>query len=190
MEPAAGWYEKMLDFHRFWSIDDKMLHTEYSALRSVVVADFDENIKMPINEPANGMRKSQVQEFCDYYGGAGVQHIAMRTEDIVTTVVNMKERGVEFLDKIPDSYYDRLFEGIKSAGLEVKEDMEIIRKLKILVDYDEKGYLLQIFMKPVQDRPTFFLEIIQRRNHQGFGAGNFKALFEAIEKDQAIRGNL
>jgi len=142
MEAAASWYEKMLDFHRFWSVDDKMIHTNYSSLRSIVVADFDENVKMPINEPANGMRKSQIQEYCDYYQGAGVQHIAMRTEDIVTTVERMKARGVEFLDKIPNSYYDRLIEGIKKVGLEVKEDIEILRKHKILVDYDEKGYLL------------------------------------------------
>ena len=107
MEPAASWYE-MLDFHRFWSVDDKMIHTNYSSLRSIVVADFDENVKMPINEPANGLRKSQIQEYVDYYGGAGVQHIAMRTEDIITTVERMKARGCEFLDKIPDAYYDRL----------------------------------------------------------------------------------
>lgn len=190
MEPAAAWYEKMLDFHRFWSVDDKMIHTNYSSLRSIVVADFDENVKMPINEPANGMRKSQIQEYVDYYAGAGVQHIAMRTEDIVTTVERMKARGVEFLEKIPDAYYDRLKEGLKNAGLEVKEDIETLRRLKILVDYDEKGYLLQIFTKNTQDRPTFFLEVIQRRNHQGFGAGNFKALFEAIEAEQEMRGNL
>lgn len=190
MEPSASWYEKMLDFHRFWSVDDKQMHTEFSALRSIVVADFDENIKMPINEPANGKRKSQIQEYVDFYGGAGVQHIALRTDDIVSTVLNMKKRGCEFLEKIPDSYYDRIFEGFKTVGLEVKEDLEIIRREKILVDYDEKGYLLQIFCKPLQDRPTFFIEVIQRRNHQGFGAGNFKALFEAIEADQALRGNL
>lgn len=142
MEAAASWYETMLDFHRFWSIDDKMIHTNYSSLRSVVVADFDENVKMPINEPANGIRKSQIQEFVEYYGGPGVQHIAMRTDDIITTVTRMKDRGVEFLDKIPDSYYDRLIIGMKNVGLEVKEDIEILRKLKILVDYDEKGYLL------------------------------------------------
>ena len=190
MEPAASWYEKMLDFHRFWSVDDKMIHTNYSSLRSIVVADFDENVKMPINEPANGIRKSQIQEYVDYYNGAGVQHIAMRTDDIVTTVERLKARGVEFLDKIPDAYYDRLQAGMKNVGMEVKEDIEILRKLKILVDYDEKGYLLQIFTKNLQDRPTLFMEVIQRRNHQGFGAGNFKALFEAIEADQELRGNL
>ena len=190
MEPVASWYEKMLDFHRFWSVDDKMMHTTYSALRSTVMADFDENIKMPINEPANGMKKSQIQEYVDYAGGPGVQHIAMRTDDIVETVLRMKARGVQFLDKIPDAYYDRLIIGMKDVGLEVKEDIEVLRREKILVDYDAKGYLLQIFTKPVEDRPTFFLEVIQRRNHQGFGAGNFKALFEAIEAEQELRGNL
>jgi 4-hydroxyphenylpyruvate dioxygenase len=148
MEPAASWYEKMLDFHRFWSVDDKQIHTEFSSLRSIVVADFDENVKMPINEPANGLRKSQIQEYVDFYGGPGVQHIAMRTEDIISTVERMKARGVEFLEKIPDAYYDRLELGLKNVGLEVKEDLAILRKLKILVDYDEKGYLLQIFTKP------------------------------------------
>lgn len=190
MEPVAQWYEKMLDFHRFWSVDDKMVHTEFSSLRSVVMADFDENIKMPINEPANGTRKSQIQEYVEFYGGPGVQHIAMRTEDIVETVVRMKARGVEFLDKIPDEYYNRLREGLKNAGTEVKEDIDTLQKLKILVDYDDKGYLLQIFTKPLEDRPTLFLEVIQRRNHQGFGAGNFKALFQSIEAEQALRGNL
>lgn len=149
MEAAASWYEKMLDFHRFWSVDDKMIHTEYSSLRSVVVCDFDEKVKMPINEPANGLRKSQIQEYVDFYGGPGVQHIAMRTEDIISTVEAMKARGVEFLDKIPDTYYDRLREGLKNVGMEVKEDIDVLQKYKILVDYDEKGYLLQIFTKPV-----------------------------------------
>lgn len=180
MEAAASWYEKMLDFHRFWSIDDKMLHTEYSALRSVVVADFDENIKMPINEPAEGKRKSQIQEYVDFYGGPGVQHIALRTDDILNSIERMRARGCQFLT-IPDAYYDNLFTNLEKMGTKVQEDLEHIRKLNILVDYDEKGYLLQIFTKPLEDRPTFFIEIIQRRNHQGFGAGNFKALFEAIE---------
>jgi 4-hydroxyphenylpyruvate dioxygenase len=189
MEPVASWYEKMLDFHRFWSIDDKMLHTEYSALRSVVVADFDENVKMPINEPAPGKRKSQIQEYVDFYGGAGVQHIALRTDDIITSIQRMKARGCEFL-KIPDSYYDGLRKRLEECGTKVAEDLDMIQQLCILVDFDEKGYLLQIFSKPVEDRPTLFIETIQRRNHQGFGAGNFKALFEAIEADQAKRGNL
>ena len=190
MEPVAQWYEQMLDFHRFWSVDDKMIHTEFSSLRSIVMTDFDEKIKMPINEPANGKRKSQIQEFCDYYGGPGVQHIAMRTENIIETVLRMKARGVMFLDKIPDTYYDKLRAGLSSVNLQVQEDIDILQREKILVDYDEKGYLLQIFTKPLEDRPTLFLEVIQRRNHQGFGAGNFKALFESIEQEQALRGNL
>lgn len=164
MEAAASWYEKMLDFHRFWSIDDKMLHTEYSALRSVVVADFDEVVKMPINEPAAGKRKSQIQEYVDFYGGPGVQHIALRTENILDSIERMKARGCQFLT-IPPAYYDGLITGLEKAGTKVQEDMDHIRKLNILVDYDEKGYLLQIFTKPLEDRPTFFVEIIQRRNH-------------------------
>ena len=119
MEPVAQWYEQMLDFHRFWSVDDKMIHTEFSSLRSVVMADFDERIKMPINEPANGIRKSQIQEFCEYYGGPGVQHIALRTDDIITTVQRMKARGVLFLDKIPNTYYDNLREGLGKINLQV-----------------------------------------------------------------------
>jgi len=189
MEAAAAWYEKMLDFHRFWSIDDKMLHTEYSALRSVVVSDFDENVKMPINEPAEGKKKSQIQEYVDYYGGAGVQHIALRTDNIIDSVSRMKARGCQFLT-IPSAYYDTLAKRLGDMGTEVKEDLEKIRELNILVDFDEKGYLLQIFTKPLEDRPTLFIEIIQRRNHNGFGAGNFKALFESIELEQAKRGNL
>eukprot|EP00347_Sterkiella_histriomuscorum_P014738 403359732 len=189
MEPVAQWYEKMLDFHRFWSVDDSMIHTEFSSLRSIVMADFDEVIKMPINEPAAGKRKSQIQEYVDYYSGAGVQHIALRTNDILTTVQRMADRGVEFL-QVPDTYYENLRKGIQNAGIEVAEDIDTIQKLKILVDYDDKGYLLQIFTKPVEDRPTLFLEIIQRHGHQGFGAGNFKSLFEAIEAEQALRGNL
>ena len=183
MEPVASWYEQMLDFHRFWSVDDKMIHTNFSSLRSTVMADFDEKIKMPINEPANGMKKSQIQEFCEYYGGAGVQHIAMRTESIIETITRMKARGVLFLDNIPDTYYDNLRTGMAAANLQVQEDIDVLQREKILVDYDDKGYLLQIFTKPLEDRPTLFLEVIQRRNHQGFGAGNFKALFEAIEAE-------
>lgn len=141
MEPVAQWYEKMLDFHRFWSVDDSIMHTEYSALRSIVVTDFDEKIKMPINEPAPGKRKSQIQEYVDYYAGAGVQHVALRTEDIITTVTRLIDRGVEFLT-VPDTYYENLKKGIANAGIKVEEDIEILRKLKILVDYDDKGYLL------------------------------------------------
>ena len=159
MEPVAQWYEKMLDFHRFWSVDDTMMHTEYSALRSVVVADFDEVVKMPINEPAPGKRKSQIQEYVDFYAGAGVQHVAMKTSDIINTVQRLADRGVEFLT-IPNAYYENLKKGLENAGIKVEEDIEAIQRLHILVDYDEKGYLLQIFTKPVEDRPTLFFEII------------------------------
>jgi len=180
MEPVASWYEKMLDFHRFWSVDDKMMHTEFSALRSIVVADFDEKVKMPINEPAPGKRKSQIQEFCDFYGGAGVQHIALRTYNIIEAITNMKARGCIFLT-IPPTYYENLRKRLADAGTKVAEDLDVIQDLNLLMDFDEKGYLLQIFTKPLEDRPTLFIEIIQRRGHEGFGAGNFKALFEAIE---------
>lgn len=189
MEPTAHWYEQMLDFHRFWSVDDKVLHTEYSSLRSIVMTDFDEVIKIPINEPAPGKKKSQIQEFVDYYSGAGVQHIAFNTQDIIKTVQLVKNRGVEFLE-IPDSYYDNLRKQLPNINIKIKEDIDTLQKLRILVDYDDKGYILQIFTKPVQDRPTIFFEFIQRNNHYGFGVGNFKALFKAIEDEQALRGNL
>lgn len=165
------------------------MHTEYSALRSVVVADYDENIKMPINEPALGKKKSQIQEYVDYYHDAGVQHIALKTETIIETVENLKSRGVEFLG-IPDTYYDILRKNLPDMNIKVSEDIDVLQKNKILIDYDDKGYLLQIFTKPVEDRPTLFYEIIQRRNHQGFGAGNFKSLFVSIEEEQKKRGNL
>ncbi|XP_077318090.1 4-hydroxyphenylpyruvate dioxygenase [Lithobates pipiens] len=189
MVPVVDWYQKTLLFHRFWSVDDKQLHTDFSALRSIVVANYEETIKMPINEPASGKRKSQIQEYVEYYGGPGVQHIALNTSDIITAITNLKERGMEFMS-VPSSYYQTLRENLQTAKIQVKENIDILEELKILVDYDENGYLLQIFTKPVQDRPTLFLEVIQRKNHQGFGAGNFKSLFEAIEKDQAARGNL
>ncbi|XP_048582062.1 4-hydroxyphenylpyruvate dioxygenase [Nematostella vectensis] len=189
MVPIAEWYEKNLQFHRFWSVDDKQIHTEFSALRSIVVTNWEETIKMPINEPAPGKRKSQIQEFVDYYGTAGVQHIALNTSDIITAISNLKERGMQFLS-IPDKYYDNLRERLKHASITVTESIDELQKLKILVDFDDKGYLLQIFTKPCQDRPTLFLEVIQRHNHTGFGAGNFKALFESIEQDQGERGNL
>ncbi|KAG9281714.1 4-hydroxyphenylpyruvate dioxygenase [Astyanax mexicanus] len=189
MVPISDWYQKCLMFHRFWSIDDKQIHTQYSSLRSIVVTNYEETIKMPINEPAPGKKKSQIQEYVDYNGGAGVQHIALNTSDIIKAIVNLKARGMEFLSA-PDNYYDSLREKLKTAKIKVKEDLKTLQELKILVDYDDKGYLLQIFSKPVQDRPTLFLEVIQRNNHFGFGAGNFKSLFEAIEKDQDARGNL
>lgn len=179
----------MLDFHRFWSVDDTQMHTEYSALRSIVMTDWDETIKMPINEPAPGLRKSQIQEYVEYYGGPGVQHIALRTEDVLASVTALRARGVQFLCA-PKTYYEDLRKRLAVAGTKVAEDLDEIERLSILVDFDEKGYLLQIFTKPVEDRPTLFYEIIQRRNHQGFGAGNFKALFESIEREQQLRGNL
>uniref|UniRef100_A0AAQ5XHE8 4-hydroxyphenylpyruvate dioxygenase n=1 Tax=Amphiprion ocellaris TaxID=80972 RepID=A0AAQ5XHE8_AMPOC len=189
MVPVVDWYQKNLLFHRFWSVDDKQLQTEFSALRSIVVANYEETVKMPINEPAMGNRKSQIQEYVEYYGGPGVQHIAMNTSDIITAIRNLKERGMEFMS-VPDTYYNQLRENLKNSKVKVLEDVDVLQELKILVDYDDNGYLLQIFTKPVQDRPTVFLEVIQRHNHQGFGAGNFKSLFEAIEADQNARGNL
>lgn len=182
-------YEKNLFFHRFWSVDDTQLTTEYSALRSIVVANWEETIKMPINEPAPGKRKSQIQEYIDYYGTAGVQHIALRVENIIESVGNLRARGTEFLD-IPDAYYTQLKKRLKRSKVKVLEDLNELQRLKILIDYDDNGYLLQIFTKPLQDRPTVFIEIIQRNNHNGFGAGNFKALFESIELEQNERGNL
>lgn len=189
MESVAAWYERVLQFHRFWSVDDSQIHTEYSALRSIVVTNYEETVKMPINEPANGKKKSQIQEYVEYYGGGGVQHIALNTQDIVGAIQNLRARGMEFLT-IPDTYYDMLRERLTKSRLQIKEDLSVLQKLKILIDYDENGYLLQIFTKNMQDRPTLFIEVIQRHNHQGFGAGNFKALFEAIEMEQEKRGNL
>jgi len=189
MISAVEWYQKILDFHRFWSVDDKQIMTEYSALRSIVVTDYDERVKMPINEPAEGKKKSQIQEFVEYYGGSGVQHIAIQTNSIIESITNLRARGVEFLT-IPPTYYENLKLRLQSSPVKIKEDLSVLEKLHILVDYDDQGYLLQIFSKPLQDRPTVFLEVIQRNNHQGFGAGNFKALFEAIEIEQLRRGNL
>lgn len=189
MNDACTWYEKCLDFHRFWSVDDKQMHTEYSALRSIVMADFDEVIKMPINEPAKGLRKSQIQEYVDYHGGAGVQHIALNTPNIIQAIRNLRARGLDFL-AVPKTYYQDLRARLAKSAVKIEEDLSIIEELNILVDFDDKGYLLQLFTRPVEDRPTLFYEIIQRHNHQGFGAGNFKSLFEAIEREQAERGNL
>jgi 4-hydroxyphenylpyruvate dioxygenase len=189
MNPVADWYIKTLQFHRFWSIDDKIIHTEFSSLKSVVVTNWERTIKMPINEPASGKKMSQIEEYVRHYGGAGVQHIALRTNNIIETITNLKARGTEFLS-IPDAYYTELRQRLKGAKVTVKEDMDVLQKLCILVDFDDEGYLLQIFTKPMQDRPTLFLEVIERHNHQGFGAGNFKALFEAIELEQDKRGNL
>ncbi|XP_062398244.1 4-hydroxyphenylpyruvate dioxygenase [Sardina pilchardus] len=189
MVPVVEWYQRNLLFHRFWSVDDKQLQTDFSALRSIVVANHEETVKMPINEPAMGKRKSQIQEYVEYYGGPGVQHIAMNTSDIIAAIRNLKARGMEFMC-VPDTYYRQLQQNLKCSRVHVEEDLRVLEELKILVDFDDNGYLLQIFTKPVQDRPTVFLEVIQRHNHQGFGAGNFKSLFEAIEADQHARGNL
>ncbi|XP_068220015.1 4-hydroxyphenylpyruvate dioxygenase-like [Palaemon carinicauda] len=189
MENTAAWYEKHLMFHRFWSVDNSQVHTEYSALRSIVMTNYEETIKMPINEPAKGKRKSQIQEYVDYYGGAGVQHIAFSTEDIISSIRQLRERGVVFLN-VPDAYYSALRERLKGSPVKIKEDMDTLQQLNILLDFDDNGYLLQLFTKTMQDRPTVFLEVIQRHNHSGFGAGNFKDLFEAIEMEQADRGNI
>jgi len=164
MESVASWYERILQFHRFWSVDDSQIHTEYSALRSIVMANYEETVKMPINEPANGKKKSQIQEYVEYYGGGGVQHIALNTDDIIQAVSNLKARGTEFL-AIPSSYYELLQEQLSHSRTKIKEDMEVLKKLNILIDFDENGYLLQIFTKNCQDRPTLFLEVIQRYNH-------------------------
>lgn len=154
-----------------------------------MVANDEQTIKMPILEAAEGLKKSQVHEYLDYYGGPGIQHIAFHTDDIVRTIAAMEARGVEFL-QTPCSYYETLQERLQQSKVVVNEDLADLRKHRILLDFDDNGYLLQIFSKPLQDRPTVFIEIIQRRNHNGFGAGNFKALFEAVEMEQALRGNL
>ncbi|KAI8865767.1 4-hydroxyphenylpyruvic acid dioxgenase [Ramicandelaber brevisporus] len=185
---TAEMYEQ-LGFHRFWSIDDSQVYTEYSALRSVIVANYDENIRIPITEPADGSGKSQVQEFVDYNGGPGVQHIAFNTDDIIAVCKSMRQRGMEFLP-VPATYYDNLKLRLATSACKVAEDINTLRSLDILVDFDSEGYLLQAFTRPCQDRPTLFIEIIQRENHLGFGVGNFKAVYEAIERTQAERGNL
>jgi len=189
MMSAAEWYHKHLNFHRFWSVDDKTLHTQYSSLRSIVMSDYHETIKMPLNEPAAGKRVSQIQEYVNYHGGAGVQHIAMNTPDILKAIPALRARGMKFLT-VPDAYYDDLKIRLAENNMQVEEDINKIQAMNILVDFDDSGYLLQIFTKPVEDRPTLFYEIIQRRGNQGFGVGNFKALFESIERDQEKRGNL
>ena len=185
MNDWGTYYNKVLGFHQFMTFDDKDISTEFSALRSKVMADPNALIKFPINEPAPGRRKSQIQEYLDYNIGAGVQHVAFNVDDIVHTVSLLKERGIEFLE-CPPSYYEVVGDRIA----QIAEDPAEVKKLNILVDRDEKGYLLQIFTKPVEDRPTLFFEIIQRAGSDGFGKGNFKSLFESIEREQAARGNL
>jgi 4-hydroxyphenylpyruvate dioxygenase len=185
MNRFVDFYRDALGFSQLIHYDDKVIHTEYSALMSKVMQSGNGRIKFPINEPAAGKRKSQIQEFLDYYLEAGTQHIAMRTDDIVSTVRVLRERGVEFLG-LPHEYYASLPERVGDVGI----PMELLEELGIEADRDEEGYLLQIFTKPVQDRPTFFFEIIERHGSRGFGVGNFKALFEAIEREQEKRGNL
>ena len=185
MNEWADFYSRVFGFHRYISFDDKDISTEYSALMSKVMSNGNGRIKFPINEPAAGKKKSQIDEYLEFYGGPGVQHIAIATNDIVSSVTTLRNRGVEFL-RVPTSYYDTLLDRVGT----IDEDLEPLRDLGILVDRDDEGYLLQIFSKPVQDRPTLFYEIIQRKGAKSFGKGNFKALFEAIEREQARRGNL
>jgi 4-hydroxyphenylpyruvate dioxygenase len=185
MNTWANFYKDVMGFEQIISFDDKDISTEYSALMSKVMSNGNGRIKFPINEPAEGKKKSQVEEYLDFYKGPGVQHIAMATNDIVATVSALRARGVEFLT-VPETYYDTVLERVGN----IDEDLATLRKLGILVDRDDEGYLLQIFTKPVEDRPTLFYEIIQRKGAKSFGKGNFKALFEAIEREQSRRGNL
>lgn len=181
----VNFYHQVMGFRQLLHFDDKDISTEYSALMSKVMSNGNGRVKFPINEPAEGKKKSQIEEFLDYYLSPGVQHIAMSTGDIIKTVRELRDRGVEFL-RVPDAYYEMLPNRIGK----IKEPLDAIRELGILVDRDDEGYLLQIFSRPIQDRPTMFVEIIQRRGARGFGKGNFKALFESIELDQERRGNL
>ena len=185
MNTWVKFYEDVMGFKNILTFDDKQISTEYSALMSKVMSNGNGYVKFPINEPAEGKKKSQVEEYLDFYNGEGVQHVAIATENIIETVSQLKNRGVEFLS-IPTTYYDELLDRIGP----IDEDLEPLKKLGILVDRDDEGYLLQIFTKPVEDRPTMFYEIIQRKGAKSFGAGNFKALFEALEREQALRGNL
>ena len=186
MLPTVEWYEKVMGFVNILSFDDKQINTEYSALMSKVMSNGNGYAKFPINEPAEGKKKSQIEEYLEFFEGEGVQHIAVATKDIVQTVKELKARGVEFLSAPPDAYYEMMDEHVGK----IDEALAPLQELGILVDRDEEGYLLQIFTKPVEDRPTLFFEIIQRKGAQSLGAGNFKALFESIEREQAKRGNL
>lgn len=216
IESTQDFYEKSLSFHRFWSVDDgnarsdsneignsfyrsnflrnKIVNveTDQSSLKFLVVANSNESIKMTILEPGPvkpGKKKSQVQEFNEFNAGPGIQHIALHTSDIISAVRTLRRRGVDFLS-VPDNYYETLKERLKDSYVVIRESLQDLQEQQILLDYDDNGYLLQIFTKPVQDRPTLFLEIIQRNNHNGFGAGNFTALFKAVEREQQLRGNL
>jgi len=185
MEEWVGYYERVFHMTELIHFSDEAISTEYSALMSKVVTDGSGRLKFPINEPAEGKRKSQIDEYLDFYRGAGVQHVALSTRDIVRTVGELRERGVEFLP-IPESYYDE----VPGRIGQIEQDLGDLRRLGILVDRDDEGYLLQIFTKPLGDRPTMFFEVIERHGSRGFGEGNFKALFEAIEREQERRGNL
>ena len=185
MNPWVKFYEEVMGFRNILTFDDKDISTEYSALMSKVMSNGNGFVKFPINEPAEGKKKSQVEEFLDFYDGEGVQHVAIATNNIIETVSELQKRGVEFL-KIPASYYADILNRVGH----IDEDLKPLKDLGILIDRDDEGYLLQIFSKPVEDRPTLFFEIIQRKGAKSFGKGNFKALFEAIEREQADRGNL
>lgn len=185
MNPWVKFYEDVMGFRNILSFDDKDISTEYSALMSKVMSNGNGYVKFPINEPAEGKKKSQVEEYLDFYDGEGCQHVAMATNNIVETVTQLRDRGVEFL-QVPKTYYDDLLDRVGK----IDEDLEPLKELGILVDRDDEGYLLQLFSKPVEDRPTLFFEIIQRKGAKSFGKGNFKALFEALEKEQEARGNL
>ena len=185
MNRYVDFYAEVMGFKQLVSFDDKDISTDYTALMSKVMSNGNERIKFPINEPAEGRKKSQIEEYLDFYGGPGVQHIALATDDIVATVSGLRQRGVEFLH-VPTTYYDTLQDRVGK----IDEDIESLKDLGVLVDRDDEGYLLQIFTKPVQDRPTVFYEIIQRKGARSFGKGNFKALFEAIEREQELRGTL
>ncbi len=185
MNEWVGFYERVLGFHNLLTFDDKDISTEYSALMSKVMSNGNGRIKFPINEPASGKKKSQIEEYLDFYGGPGVQHIAVATDDIIETVSALQARGVEFL-RTPTTYYLELQDRVGT----IDEPLDELERLGILVDRDDEGYLLQIFTRPVQDRPTLFFEIIQRKGAKGFGKGNFRALFESIEREQELRGNL
>jgi len=185
MEHWVEFYERCLGFRQLIHFSDEAISTEYSALMSKVMTGGGGRFKLPINEPAAGKRKSQIEEYLEFHGGPGVQHVALATDDIVATVENLRERGIRFLET-PDAYYEDAGERVG----EIEEDWSALRRLKILADRDDEGYLLQIFTKTLQDRPTLFFEVIERHGAVGFGEGNFKALFEAIEREQALRGNL
>ncbi len=190
MNVWVKFYEDVMGFVNFLSFDDKQINTEYSALMSKVMSNGNGRIKFPINEPAEGKKKSQIEEYLDFYNGAGIQHIAIATDDIIQTVRELRARGIEFLSPPPHAYYEAIPERLGDHMKMMKEDIGELEKLAIMIDADEEGYLLQIFTKPLQDRPTLFFEIIQRMGAKGFGAGNFKALFESIEREQEKRGTL